>query len=235
MKNLLRSASEHRPVACTPSGDFLRCRRSSGLQTRWAHRLKVYVPMCALAYAFLTSPVLAQADSDFARANQEYAQGHFKDAIAGYEGLVRTGQATANVFYDLGNAYFRTADFGGAILNYQRALALERHHPEATANLQIARDEAHALEMQPGRAERYLHFASVNQYTITAAVSFWIAVLCLAASIFARRRSAAMVALLLVMLLVFTGAIFATWQLERGSKGSALAIVIGKDVRARLA
>jgi len=82
--------------------------------------------MCALAYVFLTSPVLAQADSDFARANQEYAQGHFKDAIAGYEGLVRTGQASANVFYDLGNAYFRTGDFGRAILNYQRALALER-------------------------------------------------------------------------------------------------------------
>ena len=235
MKNLLRSASEHRPVACTPSGDFLRWARSSGLQTRWAHRLKVHVPMCALAYAFLTSPVLAQADSDFARANQEYAQGHFKDAIAGYEGLVRTGQATANVFYDLGNAYFRTADFGGAILNYQRALALERHHPEATANLQIARDEAHALEMQPGRAERYLHFASVNQYTITAAVAFWIAVFCLAASIFARRRSAMLILVSISCLLALAISVFAIYTLDRGTKGQALAIVTGKNVQARLA
>src|ERR1700757_2173564 len=142
---------------------------------------------------FVATPVLAQSDAEFAKANQQFAQGHFKDAIAGYEGLVRTGQASGNVFYDLGNAYFRTGDFGRAILNYQRALALERHHPEATANLQIARDEAHALEMQPGRAERYLHFASVNQYTITAAVSFWMAVFCLAASIFACRRSAMLV------------------------------------------
>ena len=235
MKNLLRSASEHRPVACTPSGDFLRWAWSSGLQTRWAHRLKVHVPMCALAYAFLTSPVLAQADSDFARANQEYAQGHFKDAIAGYEGLVRTGQATANVFYDLGNAYFRTADFGGAILNYQRALALERHHPEATANLQIARDEAHALEMQPGRAERYLHFASVNQYTITAAVAFWIAVFCLAASIFARRRSAMLILVSICCLLALAISVFAIYTLDRGTKGQALAIVTGKNVQARLA
>src|SRR6266496_1825067 len=75
-----------------------------------------------------------------------------------------------------------------------RARALEPHHPEATANLQIARDEARALEMQPSWLERYLQFASVNQYTITAAVAFWIVVLCLAALIFARRRSAAMVA-----------------------------------------
>ena len=38
--------AEHRPVACVPSGDVLRCLPISGLQTRWAHRLEleVYVP-----------------------------------------------------------------------------------------------------------------------------------------------------------------------------------------------
>src|SRR5205809_6759810 len=154
-----------------------------------ARAFQIAFLFCGLA----TSSVLGQADVEFAKANQEYAQGHFKEAISGYETLVRAGQWSANVFYDLGNAYFRTGDFGRAILNYERALVLERHHPEATANLQIARDEAHALEMQPGRVERYLHFASVNQYTITVAVSFWIAVFCLAASIFARRRSAMLI------------------------------------------
>jgi hypothetical protein len=40
-------AKEHRPMACTPKafgGDFLRCSQCSGLQTRWAHRLQIYVP-----------------------------------------------------------------------------------------------------------------------------------------------------------------------------------------------
>ena len=232
---LLRSALEHRHFACAARGDFLRCRRSSGFQTRWAHRLKVYVPACAFAFISLVGQLYAEGDADFTKANQAYAQGYFKEAISGYESLIRAGQWSANVFYDLGNAYFRTGDFGRAILNYERALALEPHHPEATANLQIARDEAHALEMQSSWLDRYLQFASVNQYSITASVVFWIAAFCLARLIFARRRSAAMVVLLLVMLLVFAGAIFAVWQLERGSKGSALAIVIGKDVQARLA
>src|SRR6266699_3471498 len=163
----LRSASEHRHFACAARGDFLRCRRSSGFQTRWAHRLKVYVPACALAFIYLVGQLYAQADADFAKANQAYAQDHFKEAISGYESLIRAGEWSANVFYDLGNAYFRTGDFGRSILNYERALALEPHHPEATANLQIARDEAHALELQPVRLERYLQFASVNQYSIT--------------------------------------------------------------------
>ena len=186
---------------------------------------------CALS----ASSVLAQSDADFPEANQEFAQGHFKEAISGYEALIRAGQWSANVFYDLGNAYFRTGDFGRAILNYERALALERHHAEATANLQIARDEAHALELRPSWPERYLQFASVNQYAITAAVGFWVAAFCFLALIFKRRRAATIVALLLVMLVMCGGGVFATWQLERGSKGSALAVVTGKNVQARLA
>src|SRR6266511_4693608 len=73
----------------------------------------------------IASVAYAQPDSDFTKANQEYAQGHFKEAISGYEALVRSGQWSANLFYDLGNAYFRTGDFGRAILNYERALALD--------------------------------------------------------------------------------------------------------------
>src|SRR6266436_3192221 len=186
---------------------------------------------CALAIP----PVLAQADVEFAKANEEFAQGHFKEAISGYEALIRAGQWSANVFYDLGNAYFRTGDFGRAILNYERALALQRHHPEATANLQIARDEAHALEMQPSRLERSLQVATINQYTIAAATAFWLAVFAIVRLIFVRRRSATVIAVSICCLLVLAAAVCAIFTLERGSKGQTLAIVTGNDVQARLA
>src|SRR6201993_4811978 len=184
---------------------------------------------------FVATPAFAQSDAEFAKANEQFAQGHFEDAIAGYEELVRTGQASANVFYDLGNAYFRTRDLGRAILNYQRALALERHHPEATANLQIARDEARALELQQSWPARYLQFASVNQYCIAAAIAFWLAVLTIVMLIFARRRSATLIAALIFCLLVGAGAIYAVYAMEGGTNGGALAIVTGKDVQALLA
>ena len=182
-----------------------------------------------------TASSFAQSEGDFTKANQEYAQGHFKEAISGYEVLVRAGQWSANLFYDLGNAYFRVGDFGRAILNYERALALERHHPEATANLQIARDEAHALELQQSWPERYLQFASVNEYSIGAAIAFWLAVSAIVMLIFARRRSATLIATLMFCLLVSAVAIYAVYALELGSSGSALAIVTGKNVQARLA
>src|SRR4029434_9754954 len=92
-----------------------------------------------ICFTILETRISARrSDTEFTKANQEYAKGNFKEAIASYEALVRADQWNANLFYDLGNAYFRTRDFGRAILNYERALALDRHHPEATANLQIA-------------------------------------------------------------------------------------------------
>src|SRR5437867_11361544 len=110
-----------------------------------AGKLLVYL-CCAMICTFVGASAFAQTDFD--KANQEYAQGQFKEAVAGYETLVRSGPVSANLFYDIGNAYFRTGDFGRAILNYERALAVERHHPEAAANLQIAPHDARALEMQ---------------------------------------------------------------------------------------
>jgi hypothetical protein len=186
-----------------------------------------------LLCACLPVMCFAQSDAEFTKANQEFAQGHFEEAISGYEALIRAGQWSANVFYDLGNAYFRTGDFGRAILNYERALALERHHPEATANLQIARDEARALEIQPGSLERYLQFASVNQYSIAAATAFWLAIFAMFALIFKRRRSARAIAVSICCLLVLAAAVYAIFTLERGSQ--ALAVVTGRDVQARLA
>jgi tetratricopeptide (TPR) repeat protein len=193
---------------------------------------------CCVAFLFgalCAGSSFAQPDADFAKANQEYAQGHFKEAISSYESLVRAGQWSANLFYDLGNAYFRTGDFGRAILNYERAIALERHHPEATANLQIARDEARALELQQRWPERYFQFASVNQYCVAAAIAFWLAAFAFVTLIFASRRSATMIAMLIFCLLISAVSTYAVYALEQGSGDDALAIVTGKDVQARLA
>ena len=191
--------------------------------------------LCYAVCALVVSTAFAQPDPQFEKANQQYAQGNFNEAITAYEALVRAGQWNANLFYDLGNAYFRTRDFGRAILNYERALALDHRHPEATANLQIARDESRALELQQTRLERYLQFASINQYSIAAAVAFWLGIFGIVTLILARRRSAAVISLSLLCLLICATAIWAIQTLDSGSNGRALAIVTGADVQARLA
>jgi tetratricopeptide (TPR) repeat protein len=184
--------------------------------------------LCASIFA-------AEPSAQFAKANQEYAAGDFKAAIAGYEELVRSGQDTPNVFYNLGNAYFRQNNFGHAILNYERALALEPHHPEAQANLRVARDEARALELVPSRWERVFALANENQYAIAAAIAFWIGLFSIAAFIFGRRRSRTAIGLSILALSIFAIAILAIYQLSHGENGRGLAIVTGENVEARLA
>jgi hypothetical protein len=180
-----------------------------------------------------TAALVAQPGAPFAKANQEFAAGDFKTAIADYEELVRSGQDSPNLFYNLGNAYFRQKDFGRAILNYERALALDPRHPEAQANLRIARDEARALELIPNRWERWFVFANVNQYAIAAAVAFWVGVFALAAFIFIRRRSALVLSILSIS--IFVIAAVAIYQHEHGQNGSGLAVVTADKVEARLA
>src|SRR5439155_10599121 len=83
--------------------------------------------------------------------------------------------------------------------------------------------------------ERYLQFASVNQYSIAAAVAFWVGAFCTVALIFARRRSARLIALSILSLSVYALAIFATYEIDHGNKGRALAIITDDNVQARRA
>src|SRR2546423_12058028 len=151
---------------------------------------------------FLVGAVSAADESTFAKANQAYAEARFQEAAEGYENLIQSGQWNATLFYDLGNAYYRLGNFGKAILNYERALALDPRHPEADANLRLAPDEARALELRKDWFERYAAVATVKQYTIAAAVAFWFAVFLIAHLLLSRLRSAGRVALIALSIVV---------------------------------
>ena len=52
-------------------------------------------------------------------ADAEYLKGNYHQAISDYEELLRHG-ASADIYYNLGNAYFRSQDITHAVLNYER-------------------------------------------------------------------------------------------------------------------
>ena len=187
---------------------------------------------------FCVGNVAVQAteeDPTFAQATQAYSEGRFQEAVDGYQSLVNSGRWSANLFYDLGNAWFRLGDFGKAILNYERALALDAQHPEASANLRLARDEARGLELRKDWIERYVAMGTPAQYSIAAAVAFWFFLFGLTRWFFSRRRSTGRMALIACAAAVCGISIFALYTLENGAQGRALAIVTGNNIEARLA
>lgn len=177
----------------------------------------------------LVHTVLAN-DPHFAKANQEFAAGDFKAAIADYEAAVTAREWSANLFYNFGNAYFRAHDFGRAILNYERALEIDRHHPEAAANLQLVRDQTRGLELTPTTAEKYLGRIGTSGLALGAAILFWLAVVLL---VLRPRRGS--VAGAIACLLICGGCAWAAWTLENGGVGRGAAIVVVEDVEARVA
>ena len=177
----------------------------------------------------------AQGGNSWMRANDEFAAGRFREALELYQGLAQAGETSAALFYNIGNAHYRMDELGEAILSYERALVLEPHHPEAEANLRLARDKARALELKRTPFDRLLARATPTEYAVAAAVAFWVGAFAFTALFFARRRSTPLIAAALLAISTFAGAIAALYLLERGADGRSLAIVTAKSIEARLA
>jgi tetratricopeptide (TPR) repeat protein len=196
--------------------------------------MKMKLRLMALIFA-AALPAGAAPSNQFAKANADYAAGHFREAVDGYEAIVKSGQWNATVFYDLGNAWYRLGDNGRAILNYERALMLDHAQPEAEANLRVVRDQARALELAKTWRDRAVEYCSEKQWTWMAAGAFWTACFLAAGLWFSRRRMPLAMAALVLCIAISAAATGAVWTGENGSRGAELAIVTAKEVPARLA
>jgi hypothetical protein len=84
----------------------------------------------------------APPDELFERGNQAYLHGDYRGAIDAYEQLVAQSLIHEDLYYALGNAYFKADRIGPAILNYERALVLDPDQEDVQANLKLARQTA---------------------------------------------------------------------------------------------
>jgi len=75
----------------------------------------------------------------FFRANNSYREEKYNAAVQDYEQLVSAGIQSANVYYNLGNAYLRMSNKGKAILYYERAFRMCPRDADIRANLGFAR------------------------------------------------------------------------------------------------
>ena len=105
--------------------------------TRWL-RAAAAVALVIAAIAIAPRRAEAQAHS-FAEANSAYKDGRYPDAIRAYESLVASGVVHEDLFYNLGNAYFRNNQLGSAIYNYERALRVAPRMLDAHFNIELAR------------------------------------------------------------------------------------------------
>lgn len=77
-------------------------------------------------------------DSLLVRANQLYAEEKYDQAIDLYQQILKNNQESAEVYYNLGNSYYKKGLYTRSIINYERAKLLAPNDDDIDFNLDIA-------------------------------------------------------------------------------------------------
>jgi len=92
------------------------------------------------AFLFSLSLVSSLAqDEDIKRAETAYSSEQYNTAIEIYESMLKNYGASAEIYYNLGNAYYKGGKIAHAILNYERALLLKPGDGDIRFNLELVR------------------------------------------------------------------------------------------------
>ncbi len=75
------------------------------------------------------------------QANSFYTRNEFDEAIKKYQQAISTGNVTAGLYFNLGNAYYKTHNIKNAILNYERARLLDPSDKDIIINLEMANSQ----------------------------------------------------------------------------------------------
>ena len=126
------------------------------------------------------------------QADSAYAQEHYQQAISDYETLLKQG-VSAELYYNLGNAYYRTDQMPKAVLNYERALLLSPGDADIRFNLQMARSKT--IDKITPESEMFfvtwyrslVNLMSVDAWARTALIALSIAIILALAYLFSDR------------------------------------------------
>lgn len=82
---------------------------------------------------------LTAQETEFKEAENAYIKEDYAKAIELYEGLLKNNGDSYEVYYNLGNAYYKAGKIAPAILNYERALLLNPGDGDTRFNLEMSR------------------------------------------------------------------------------------------------
>jgi tetratricopeptide (TPR) repeat protein len=126
---------------------------------------------------FTGSAMAADISTEFNAANKLYAEGKFAEAAGTYEKILQSGAVSPALYFNYGNAEFKSGNFGRAIAAYRQAAQLTPRDAEVRANLDFARNQVQGPTLRESRWSRsagWLGLLTLNEWTGLAVVAFWL-------------------------------------------------------------
>jgi tetratricopeptide (TPR) repeat protein len=125
----------------------------------------------------ITSTLAAQnVDSLFVKANELYKTAQFTEAIETYKQIENKNQVSSDLYYNLGNSYYKLNKVGPAIFYYEKALQLNPDNEDVKNNLVFAKRLAlDNIEPLPKTVfqklnTNYLQALTYNQWAVVVVV-----------------------------------------------------------------
>src|SRR6185295_1265031 len=204
------------------------------IRTKASERSFVHASLFAIALLIGSSlGAFSQSPAEtYNHANQLYKSKQFREAADDYEKLISQGYRNEEVYYNLGNCYFKMDSVGKCILNYERAQKLSPKDEDIGYNLKLARMKAvDNIQPVPQLAvittwNDFLSFQTSNGWSVVAVIFVWLSVLTFTVSLFFRRRKILnVIALLLFLVSCSSFAIAFHQQQEEKKSDSAIVMV----------
>ncbi|PWB25368.1 tetratricopeptide repeat protein [Flavobacterium sp. HTF] len=128
-----------------------------------------------ILYLFLLISQVFFAQNSFEKGNTLYKNGEYQQAIDVYEGIIKEDkQQSAELYFNLGNSYYKLNKVAPSIYNYEKALVLKPHDPETLNNLKFAKkltiDEIKEVP-KVGFAKLIQNFTGIFDYNTWAKIS----------------------------------------------------------------
>ena len=113
--------------------------------------------------------------SGFDAANRLYEQRKYSEAATAYEKLIAGGARSETIYFNLGNAWFKSGHVGRGIAAWRAAERMSPRDPSIRFNLQFARKQVTGSEAPAGPAwQRALRVLSLNEWTVMAVIAMWL-------------------------------------------------------------
>ena len=161
-------------------------------------------------------------DDTKAEGDSAYIRNDFASAIQIYESLLRKGES-ADVYYNLGNSYYKINEIAKAILNYEKALLLQPGNGDIRANLEIARGKTvDKVEVVPEIffvtwTKALINSMSVDSWAIWGIVNFLLLIVSLYFFIFSKQvvlKKVGFITGIIFLIVVVMANVFASKQKE---------------------
>lgn len=169
----------------------------------------------------------------FNKANDQYQQENYSEAIKIYHEIINNGKISGQLYYNLGNAYYKVDEIGRAILYYEKSKILMPEDENLRFNLKLANVKVQDRIQVPPESlilkihQRYINIFSTKLWSLLFSLFVLLTVLVFFLTVLLKKKTGkTLVNIIIVSLVLSMLCLYPTWQKHKADVLTTKAVVL---------